>query len=607
MMSYVDLLALSMTLLAVMTLILTVDDVVIDSLYWINKCYKKFIKKGQSPELPSIQQIQTLKEQTIAIMVPAWHEQDVIAKMIQHLCSHIDYQHYQIFIGTYPNDAETIAEVERIKKYLPQVHRIEVDHNGPTNKADCLNAIYKGIQQYENKHLTLFHGYLLHDSEDVLHPLELKLFNALLPHYDLIQIPVRAIEHQLSSLVSGTYIDEFAEWHTKDIVIRSLLTKVVPSAGVGTCFSKKALYIASQQNTQPPFNTQCVTEDYEVSLRIGLHGLPSLFALYHVPYSTKNNKKTTMRPLAVQEYFPHTLKTAYKQKARWILGIGLQGWKTFGWQGTWLNRYFLYRDRKSLITPLINMLSYVIVGQLIIISLADSTLYQYYIQSLSPWVRNTYFVLSFILLFRLIQRAYFVATLYNWRHGLLVFPRVVINNVINFMAAVRAWRLFLSAVIQQTPVVWDKTTHQYPEFDQKKENSSLLFLLKQQGLLSDKEIKQIPVSVQQEDNQLAHYLYQKNNIDQNQLSDIIAYQTGLPLAYIKENDTPYLSQSLPKEVYQHPEAIPFKLKDNNCLCIATITPLSEPTLNYFRQITHYSIEQYIAPLCMVNCLRETAT
>ena len=31
---------------------------------------------------------------------------------------------------------------------------------------------------------------VLHDSEDVLHPLELKFFNYLLPRKDMIQLPV---------------------------------------------------------------------------------------------------------------------------------------------------------------------------------------------------------------------------------------------------------------------------------------------------------------------------------------------------------------------------------------------------------------------------------
>ena len=36
-------------------------------------------------------------------------------------------------------------------------------------------------------------------------------------------------------------MDEFAEWHAKDLVVRESVSGSVPSAGVGTCFSRRAL------------------------------------------------------------------------------------------------------------------------------------------------------------------------------------------------------------------------------------------------------------------------------------------------------------------------------------------------------------------------------
>nr|BFE97275.1 hypothetical protein GCM10020185_78110 [Pseudomonas brassicacearum subsp. brassicacearum] len=81
-----------------------------------------------------------------------------------------------------------------------------------------------------------FAGVVLHDSEDVLHPLELRLFNYLLPRKDMIQLPVVSLERNWYEWVAGVYMDEFAEWHGKDLVVRESMTDTVPSAGVGTCF-----------------------------------------------------------------------------------------------------------------------------------------------------------------------------------------------------------------------------------------------------------------------------------------------------------------------------------------------------------------------------------
>ncbi|MGE5864205.1 MAG: glycosyltransferase, partial [Rhizobacter sp.] len=98
----------------------------------------------------------------------------------------LEYRNYRVFVGTYPNDQPTIDEVERMVKRYPQLQRVEVPHPGPTSKADCLNAVVAAIFDYEREQGGEFAGVVLHDSEDVLHPLELKFFNYLLPRKDMI-------------------------------------------------------------------------------------------------------------------------------------------------------------------------------------------------------------------------------------------------------------------------------------------------------------------------------------------------------------------------------------------------------------------------------------
>ena len=53
-----------------------------------------------------------------------------------------------------------------------------VPHDGPTSKADCLNQMISDIFMFEAEHQMQFAGMVMHDSEDLIHPLELKLFNA---------------------------------------------------------------------------------------------------------------------------------------------------------------------------------------------------------------------------------------------------------------------------------------------------------------------------------------------------------------------------------------------------------------------------------------------
>ena len=72
-------------------------------------------------------------------------------------------------------------------------------------------------------------------------------------------------------------------------------------------------------------------------------------------------------PLCVREYFPDNFRAAYRQKARWVLGIGLQSWEQIHWRGRSLAaRYLLLHDRKGVVTSFISILAYVLVLQFIV-------------------------------------------------------------------------------------------------------------------------------------------------------------------------------------------------------------------------------------------------
>ena len=83
---------------------------------------------------------------------------------------------------------------EKMRRRFRQLIRVEVPHDGPTCKADCLNWIVQAIFSHERAHGVEFAGVVLHDCEDVLHPMELKFFNYILPRKDLIQIPVASLD-----------------------------------------------------------------------------------------------------------------------------------------------------------------------------------------------------------------------------------------------------------------------------------------------------------------------------------------------------------------------------------------------------------------------------
>ena len=151
-------------------------------------------------------------------------------------------------------------------------------------------------------------------------------------------------------------MDEFAEWHARDLVVRESLSGMVPSAGVGTCFSRYALTTLAAETDNQPFNTDTLTEDYDIGARLMQHGMKLIFCLFPVDFIVQRKswfglghlREVRVRmPLCVREYFPSTFKTAYRQKARWTLGICFQGWQQVGWSGSLATKYLLFRDRKG--------------------------------------------------------------------------------------------------------------------------------------------------------------------------------------------------------------------------------------------------------------------
>jgi bacteriophage N4 adsorption protein B len=193
--AYYSGLLLATVILASVILLLSIDDLFVDAWFWCRELYRHVtVWRAHRPLTPN--QLYERDEQPLAIMIPAWLEQAVIAPMLENMVATLDYRNYLIFVGTYANDPATTAEVERMRRRFRQLIRVEVPHSGPTCKADCLNWIVQAIFLHEQTTGIEFAGMVLHDSEDVLHPLELKLFNYILPRKDFIQIPVTSLERR---------------------------------------------------------------------------------------------------------------------------------------------------------------------------------------------------------------------------------------------------------------------------------------------------------------------------------------------------------------------------------------------------------------------------
>lgn len=530
--------------LALLFILSGIDDLFIDIFYWVR--YLMRLRRRRLFEPLTYESLNMKEEQYIAVLVPCWHEAGVIGTMLKHNCYSIDYANYYFFVGVYPNDPSTIAEVESVSKLIPNVRCVIGETPGPTNKAANLNGIYRYAKEFASFNSFNFEIFVFHDSEDIIHPLSFKLYNYLIPRKEMIQIPVFPLEVNYWNFTHWLYADEFAENHTKDMIVREAIYAHVPSAGVGTAFSKRALNILEDHITGNPFSTDSLTEDYRTSLAIRMHGLKQIFVARQIVRMKWQKRgffrkgyvqKPTKEFIATRALFPTEYTKAVRQKARWIIGIVFQEWLHTQWPKNWIIRYTLLHDRKAFITHFINGFSYFVFGFWLIYSFLTYNQPEYpSLQeqlNLHPWVWWAIIFVTVIMIERMIQRMIAISRVYGWIPALLSIPRSFYGNILNLHAVMRAYHVYYSApksTASSNQPVWDKTDHHFPgSHILTSYRRKLGDLLIEKKLITKEQLEHAVICQQETGERLGDVLFHLNLVNEAELLHLLSEQYNLPL------------------------------------------------------------------------------
>ncbi len=570
-------------LAAFLIIVSSLDDAFIDIYYWCRRIYREFTVYRRFGHL-TVEQLREKPEQPLAIMVPAWQESPVIAKMIDNAVSTFEYTNYVIFAGTYPNDPDTGREVEMVRERYPNVYRVVTPHDGPTSKADCLNWVIQAIRVYEEDNDMRFAGVIMHDAEDVVHPLELRLFNWLIDRFDFIQLPVYPLETRWWQMTAGHYMDEFAENHGKDLVVRESLAGHVPCAGVAACFSRHTIDTVAAASDNIVFDTGSVTEDYQFSFRmqqLGLHR--QIFVRFGIERTVKRRPLPFMEPrdtrvleyVATREFFPTKMRDAVKQKGRWIVGIVFQGWENIGWRGSFVDKYILMRDRKSIITSTVTILGYFIALNIAVM---------WFVETLFPWIMQfpalvekgsaleyMMWLNGFFLMNRLVQRILFVNSVYGPFQAALTFPRQMWGNIINFFAVWRAIRLFIRYLITGKMISWDKTAHHFPNMDELRSfHRKIGDLLLERNAVSPENLNAALERKSVTGQTLGEVLLDQGWVEEDELYGVLGRQMRIPLRNLDPYEVPdEVIAMVPASLAQRYEVFPVSLRESGALEIAS--------------------------------------
>ena len=153
-------------------LLFAVNDLLVDLIYFGRKIWRSLTVYSRFPRAFASDLPANGKPGFIAILVPAWDESSVIAPMLRATL-----------------EAPRLSQLPDLRRLLPQrsgdrrsdrqrqgcAHRAgRGAADGPTTKADCLNHLYDALIAYEMSTGISAKAVVLHDAEDVVHPLELR-------------------------------------------------------------------------------------------------------------------------------------------------------------------------------------------------------------------------------------------------------------------------------------------------------------------------------------------------------------------------------------------------------------------------------------------------
>jgi hypothetical protein len=212
------------------------------------------------------------------------------------------------------------------------------------------------------------------------------------------------------------------------------------------------LVLRPEAKTEGIFNDVNLTEDYELGMRFYQLGLKTGF------FNVKLDGDKNSTRVATAEFFPNKFWPAVKQRSRWIAGICLQNWKAHKWDGNLTTKYFLFRDRKPLLSFWSTFLSNLLL--IYFIYLAVGSVFNFDNSLVSGKISP---VLAYLMTFNLvfmvskgIHRFIFTSGWYGPAYGFASIFRLAIDSFINFFAIIRS-----VSVYQKTKkkVVWDATTH----------------------------------------------------------------------------------------------------------------------------------------------------
>ena len=315
------------------------------------------------------------------------------------------------------------------------------------------------------------------------------------------------------------------------------------------------------------FDPASLTEDYEIGLHVHQCGHGQLFG------PLKRGKKGW---IATREYFPRRIRSAIRQRTRWVTGISLQCWERSGWRGSFRTKYWFWRDRKGLLASPLTFLTNVLFMIGLTDLLASMVMHRPWAFAVSDRRVIALCVATLALqALRTTIRMICVGRIFGLRFALGAPARMFHGNLVNCVASFTAMWRYAHARWEKRPLVWVKTEHTYPSRDALVlHRRELADVLVSSGYLSE----QLRATVQEKmaaGEDLGDFLLLNDMISDDDLCKAISLQSGVPTARVEPRHIRKgVVRSLPAHVEKRFGIVPFELQDGRLFVAGPRVPPS---------------------------------
>jgi adsorption protein B len=378
---------------------------------------------------------------------------------------------------------------------------------------------------------------------------------------------------------------------------RQLSGSFMPSNGVGTAFAREVLERLARERNRRVFDPASLTEDYEIGLHIYAMG----YRQYFVPLE-RNGKGF----LATREFFPRSMRTAIRQRTRWITGIALQCWERRGWRGSWRIKYWFWRDRKGLLTNPISVVANVVfIGGVLDYLVSIASHRPWLFDTVNSTVARMCAMTLCLQCLRLGVRAACVGRIYGITATLTVPLRSFHANLINCCAGVLAVHSYFLARRQSRVLTWQKTEHAYPAYDALHgHRRELVDVLVGHGYVSEDQIADTRRELARSPSTFDLLLLSRGLVSEEQLCKALSLQSGLPSATVDpERVNPQIVRGLPTLVEKRYGVLPFDVKAGKLLLASAGIPTSD-AIAEVKSLTELSVEFQLVTRSTYRKLKE---